>query len=438
MVEIYNLMKELFPVMKSITGEGNRVVLNTLKKIIPIEIMEVPTGTQVFDWKVPREWNCRDAWIKNSKGEKIIELGKSNLHVVNYSVPFKGVVSFDELKNHLYTLPRQPDKIPYITSYYKERWGFCLKQEDLDKMDEGDYEVLIDSELKGGSLSFGEIYIPGEKKEEILFSSYICHPSQCNDSLSGVALCVFLAKSLLEKKNKYSYRFLFIPETIGAITWLSLNEEKVKNILGGFVVTCVGDSGEFTYKKTRSGNHFIDFVSLKVLNEGGSKFKVREFNPSDGSDERQYSSPGFNIQMGSLMRTMYGEFKEYHNSGDNLDFVSSESLDETFEMYKKIIGELENNKFEDYNVVEETVEDGEKYLSLNPKCEPQLGRRGLYGTMGGRTGVEFNEAVIFWMLNFSDGKHTLDNISKKSGINLDELKGAASVLVERDLIKKME
>jgi len=435
--KIYGLMCKIFPIMRSITGEGNRRALKILSEIIPLETKEIQTGKKVFDWTIPKEWNIREAWVKNPNGEKIIDLKNSNLHVVNYSVPFRGKISLEELKSHLYTLPKQPDKIPYITSYYKERWGFCLSQNEFDKLEDGVYEVLIDSELKDGSLSYGEIFIPGKSEKEILISSYFCHPSQANDSLSGVALCTFLAKELSTRNLNYSYRFLFIPETIGAIAWLSLNEDKVKNIIGGYVVTCVGDSGPFTYKKSRAGNHLVDNVAIKVLEENGEEFKIREFDPSDGSDERQFSSLGFKIPMGSLMKTKYGEFKEYHNSGDNLDFMSVESLEDSFKKYLEIIEVLEKEDLDKFNLIEKSISEGEKYLNLNPKCEPQLGKRGLYETMGGRRGVKLNEEAIFWVLSFSDGEYSLEEISERSGIVLDDLRNAAIILVDKGLLRRL-
>ncbi len=435
---IYGLMCKIFPIMRSITGEGNRQTLRILKEFVPgLEIKEISSGTKVFDWTIPEEWNVRGAWVKNSLGEKIIELKNSNLHVVNYSIPFNGKISLEELKEHLYTLPNQPDKIPYITSYYKKRWGFCLSQNDFDKLENGDYEVLIDSSLGRGSLSYGEVFIPGKSKEEILFSSYICHPSQANDSLSGISLCAVLARELMKRKLKYSYRFLFIPETIGAIAWLSMNEEKISNILGGYVVTCVGDAGKFTYKRSRQQNHFIDRAALKVLVNYKEDFKIRKFDPSDGSDERQFSSPGFNIAVGSLMRTKYGEFKEYHNSGDNLDFVEPVFLGDSFKKYLEIIEMLESGNVREEENLDEGYTDGEKYLNLNPKCEPQLGKRDLYETIGGRTAVEINESAIFWVLNFSDGKHSLEGISEKSGLGFEEIKKAAEILEEKELLKKL-
>ncbi len=437
--EIYSLMETLFPIMRSITGNGNRETLKIIKEFLPeLEVREVPSGTKVFDWEVPLEWNCRDAWIKNSIGEKVIDLKNSNLHVVNYSTPLHQKLSFDELTPHLYFLPNRPEDIPYITSYYKKRWGFCLSQKDFKNLKEGEYEVFIDSDLNEGNLTFGEIFIKGESEKEILLSSYLCHPSQCNDSLSGVALLTFLTKYLLNQKNKFSYRILFIPETIGAITWLKLNEENLKKLVGGYVLTCVGDKGNYTYKRSRTQNHFIDKIAEEVLENSGEEFKIREFDPSDGSDERQFSSPGFNIAMGSLMKTKYGEFEEYHTSADNLSFVDSLALGDSFSKYVEILKKIEVNfnEFGDVLEREDCSQEG-VYLNQNPKCEPQLGKRGLYDTKGGRTGMELDEAAIFWILNFSDGKNSLLDISSRSGISYGKILHATKLLESKGLLKKL-
>ncbi len=417
--EMYKLMEKLYPICRSITGKGVRETLKIIKKHIPIEIHEIPTGIKVFDWTVPKEWNIKDAYVKNSKGEKIIDFKKSNLHVLNYSVPVHKKMSLEEIKKHLFTLPDYPDWIPYLTSYYKKNWGFCLTHKQYEKLEEDIYEVVINSTLEDGHLTFGELYIKGETEDEVLFSCYVCHPSLCNDNLSGTVLLAFLAKQLLDTDSKYSYRFLFIPETIGAITWLRLNEGKVSKIKHGIMATCVGDMGKSTYKKTRNGNSVIDRVVEKVLADSGEQYEIIDFFPS-GSDERQFCSPGFNLPVGSLMRTPYGRFPEYHTSADNLDFVHPKYLADSFEKYIKVIFILENNVI---------------YLNLNPKCEPQLGRRGLYRMIGSQKTGGINELAMFWVLNLSDSTNSLLDISIRSCTSFGQIKNAADTLLAKDLLK---
>lgn len=419
---MYELLKRLFPVCRSITGNGVRETLEILKEHIPIRVHEVPTGTKVFDWVVPKEWNIKDAHIKNSKGEKVIDFKKSNLHVLNCSIPVNKKLLLDDLKEHLFTLPDHPDWIPYLTSYYKENWGFCLSHKQYEQLKEDTYEVVIDSSLKDGHLTFGELYLKGESEEEVLFTCYICHPSLCNDNLSGIVLLTFLAKYLKDSDLRYSYRFLFIPETIGAITWLSLNEDKAFKIKHGLVVTCVGDPGKSTYKRSRNGKAIIDKVVEKVLVDSGEPYKIIDFFPS-GSDERQFCSPGFDLPVGSLMRTPYACYPEYHTSADNLDFVRPEYLTDSFKKYVDVIYILENNI---------------TYLNLNPKCEPQLGKRGLYGMVGGQKEGKIDQLAMFWVLNLSDGTSSLLDISVRSGINFRQIKVAADALHEKGLLKEVK
>jgi len=417
--EMYELIKKLYPICRSITGNGVRETLNIISDYILLEIHEIPTGTKVFDWTVPKEWNIKDAYIKNSKGEKIVDFKKSNLHILNYSVPVHKKMSLEELKKHLFTLPDYPDWIPYLTSYYKENWGFCLTHRQYEELEDDIYEVVIDSTLEDGHLTYGELCLKGKNEDENLFSCYVCHPSLCNDNLSGPVLLSSLAKLLSGIDTKYSYRFLFIPETIGAITWLSLNEDKVSKIKQGLVVTCVGDSGKSTYKKSRDGNAIIDKVVEKVLIDSGDEYEIIEFFPS-GSDERQFCSPGFNLPVGSLMRTPYGRYPEYHTSADNLDFVGPEYLADSFAKYLKVIYILENNN---------------TYFNLNPKCEPQLGRRGLYRMIGSQKSGGINELAMFWVLNLSDDTNSLLDISIRSGLSFKQIKDAADALFNKGLLK---
>ncbi|HHN63929.1 MAG TPA: DUF4910 domain-containing protein [Nitrospirae bacterium] len=419
---MYQLIEKLYPICRSITGEGNRKTLRILQEIIPLKIQEVPTGTKVFDWTVPKEWNIRDAYIMDSKGNKIIDFKKSNLHVLNYSMPVQKKVSYNELKEHIFTLPEKPDWIPYRTSYYKENWGFCMSHNQfMELREDEEYEVFIDSSLSDGSLTYGEYYIRGDKDDEILFSTHICHPSLCNDNLSGIAVCTYLARHLSEMKTRYSYRFLFIPGTIGSITWLAKNEDKVKNIKGGLVVACIGDGGGFTYKRSRRGISEMDRAVENVLKHSGRNYQVRDFIPY-GYDERQYCSPGFNLPVGCLMRTPHGEYPEYHTSGDNLELVHPDNLKESFDILLSIIDLIENNR---------------KYINTNPKCEPQLGRRGLYDMIGGTNRKE-KELAMLWVLNMSDGERSLLDISERSGCNFDLINKVANILKEKDLLRGVE
>jgi aminopeptidase-like protein len=364
------------------------------------------------------EWNIHDAYIKNSKGERIVDFQQSNLHVVNYSSPVKALLSLNDLKPHLHTLPDYPQWLPYLTSYYKEDWGFCVSFEQYKNLHDDVYEVLIDSSLTKGALSYGELYIEGKLPSEYLFTCYLCHPSMCNDGLSGVVLLTSLAQYLLQHKTLHSYRFLFIPETIGALTWLALNEDKITQIRGGIIATCVGDGGMSTYKKTRKEGSFIDAVVEKVLLDSGQPFKMIDFSPW-GSDERQFSSPGFNLEMGSLMRTPYGCYPEYHTSADNLDFMSVDGLSDSFKKYCDVIHILENNKV---------------FASLNPKGEPQLSKRGLYSTLGSRKNADYLEEAIFWVLNLADGQHSLLDLAKRSKLKFKEIQEAAQILYTHNLL----
>jgi aminopeptidase-like protein len=412
--QILQLMTELYPICRSITGPGLRQTMKILQRFIPLEIHEVPTGTRVFDWTVPKEWNIKDAYVKNPKGEKIIDFQKSNLHVVNYSLPVHKVVSLQELKEHLFTLPGHPDWIPYRTSYYKEDWGFCLSHRDFLDLEEGDYEVVIDATIEDGSLTYGESYLKGKNEEEILISAHACHPSLANDNLSGVCLAAMLAKHLDAASSPFSYRFLFIPGTIGAITWLCLNEKTVGKIKGGLVITGVGDRGDITYKKSRRGNAEIDRATCHVLRHSAHPGQILDFSPY-GYDERQFCSPGFNLPVGRISRTPYAEYPEYHTSADNLEFVSADSLSDSFTKVRAILEVLEND---------------DVYVNQNPKCEPQLGKRGLYSSAGA------HEIALLWVLNLSDGAHSLLDIAERSGLEFSAIKQAANSLSKANLLAK--
>jgi len=418
--EMYGLVRELYPICRSITGRGFRDTLRIIQKQIPLTVREVASGTKVFDWTVPKEWNINDAYVKDPKGKKIIDFHDSNLHVVSYSVPIKERLSLDELKKHLFTLPDHPDWIPYRTSYYNENWGFCLSHRKYESLEEGEYEVFIDSSLEDGHLTYGECYIEGAISDEVLITTHTCHPSLCNDNLSGVALATFLAKQLTDHASRYSYRFLFVPGAIGSITWLCLNEQRASRIKHGLVLACVGDAGKFTYKKSRRGDAGIDRAVIHILQHSGKEYEVTEFSPY-GYDERQFCSPGFNLPVGCFMRTPHGRFPEYHTSADNLDFIAPQYLAESFSRCMAVFQLIDGNR---------------KYLNQNPKCEPQLGKRGLYAAIGGEANAKAQELAMLWVLNLSDGDHTLLDIAERSGLEFSFVKTAADKLLEHDLLKE--
>lgn len=419
--EMYRLIAALYPICRSITGNGFRDTVRRVQQRIPLTMHEVPTGTAVFDWTVPKEWNITDAYVKNERGERVIDFRESNLHVVNYSMPVRQKMPLRELREHLFTLPEQPDLIPYRTSYYKESWGFCLSHAQLLALTDGEYEVCIDATLSDGSLTYGEYYIAGEQDDEVLISCHACHPSLCNDNLSGVALATTLASYLSTLSLRYSYRFLFIPGTIGSITWLSLHESQVSRIKHGLVLTCVGDGGNQTYKRSRRGNAEIDRAVAHVLEHAGAAFEIVDFTPY-GYDERQYCSPAFNLPVGCLMRTPHGRFPEYHTSADNLNFVRPAYLGASFATCMSTIAVLENNR---------------TYLNLNPKCEPQLGRRGLYRAIGGQQDEKLDELAMLWVLNLSDGQHSLLDIAERAKLPFDTIAQAADTLRAHNLLQEL-
>jgi aminopeptidase-like protein len=414
---MHAFIADLFPVCRSITGEGIRETLRRVGDRIPLVIHEVPSGTAVLDWTVPKEWNIRDAFIKNGRGERVVDFKRSNLHVVNYSAPFSGRLSLAELRARLHTLPEHPDWVPYRTSYYKEDWGFCLSQRQLESLTDGEYEVCIDSSLQDGRLTYGECYLPGEVSEEVLLSCHACHPSLCNDNLSGIAVAVYLASHLASGHGRYSYRFLFIPGTIGSITWLAQNESAVQRVRHGLVISCVGGPGAFTYKKSRQGSAEIDRAVIHVLRHSGQPHEVVDFSPH-GYDERQFCSPGFNLPVGSLTRTPHGQFPEYHTSADNLEFVTPASLSGALAVYMEIVSLLEDNR---------------RYVNKFPKGEPQLGRRGVYPSTGGRS-LDDDHMAMLWVLNLSDERHTLLDIAEKSRLPFATIRRAAQMLSEHGLL----
>ncbi len=419
---MYRLMEQLYPICRSITGKGVRETLAIIAGHIPLKIHEVPSGTPVFDWTVPKEWNIADAYVRDASGNKIIDFRKSNLHVVNYSRPVRTTLPLSELKVHLFTLPDHPDWIPYRTSYYNEDWGFCLSHKQLLELKEEQYDVVIDAVLEDGHLTYGECYLAGETTDEVLISCHVCHPSLCNDNLSGIAVATFLAKALGASPRRYSYRVLFVPGTIGPITWLSSHTQQVSRIKHGFVVTGVGDSGPFTYKKSRQGNALIDQVMSHTLRHSEKPYNIIDFFPY-GYDERQYCSPGFDLPVGCFMRTSHGQYPEYHTSADNLEFVQPEYLGESFAQCLTTLMVLENNK---------------TFINQNPHCEPQLGKRGLYKPIGGDADKARKEMALLWVLNLSDGRHSLLDIAERSGLEFQTIRASAELLSDGGLLKEAD
>lgn len=415
--ELHRFATELYPICRSITGDGIRQTFRAIQERIPLQISEVPTGTRVFDWTIPKEWNIRDAYIKTPDGKRVVDFQRCNLHVLNYSTPIHAKVSLSELRPHLFTLPEHPDWIPYRTSYYKENWGFCISHNQLLALLDGEYEVCIDSTLEEGHLTYGELYVPGRCADEVLISCHACHPSLANDNLSGLSVATFLAQMLSGHDLRYSYRFLFVPGTVGAITWLARNRASAERIRHGLVLTCLGDSGNFHYKKSRRGDAEIDRAAVHVLRHCGTSAEILDFSPY-GYDERQYCSPGFNLAVGCLMRSVWGTFPEYHTSADNLGFIGPQQLAESLRVCAGIINVLEHNQ---------------RYRNLSPYCEPQLGRRNLYHSTGGDH-IENDINARLWVLNLSDGDHSLLDIAERSGIPFETVKQAADVLRESGLL----
>jgi len=416
---MYALAEELYPICRSITGDGVRSTLNRISADLPIEIHEVPTGTQVFDWTVPKEWNIREAWIKGPDGEKVVDFKDHNLHVVNYSTPVHEHLSLEALRDRLYSIPDHPDWIPYRTSYYDETWGFCLPHKQLESLAEGTYEIFIDSELKDGFLTYGESVIAGETDDEVLLSAHTCHPSLANDNLSGIALLARLGVALASIDTRYTYRLIFAPGTIGSITWLAGNQQRAAKIRHGLVVSCVGDAGGPTYKRSRRGDAAIDRAMARVFAESAPSGVIHDFSPY-GYDERQYCSPGFNLPVGLFERSKYGEFPEYHTSADNLDFISADNLDFSYSLVAQVLEILETSWYP---------------VSTAPYCEPQLGRRGLYNAMGGDNERIERQMAMLWILNQADGEHSLLDIAERSGIDYSRIREVAELLNEHELIR---
>lgn len=417
--EMHALAARLYPVCRSITGPGLRETLAILGESMPLKTFEVPSGTEVFDWTVPKEWTVRDAWIKDSQGRKVVDFRASNLHVMGYSVPVRAKMPLSELRPRLFTLPDHPDWIPYRTSYYKETWGFCLTQRQLDSLPEGEYEVCIDSTLADGSLTYAECVLPGERADEILLFCHVCHPSLANDNLSGMAVAAQLARLLGRAERRHTFRLVFAPTVIGSIVWLHQNEAKAARIKHGLTLALLGDPGQIQYKRTRDGDAAIDRAIAHALKHSGKPHVLRPFTPY-GYDERQFNSPGFALPVGCLMRSPNGTFPQYHNSGDNLDFIRPEALADSLAIAAGALAVLEG--------------DG-AYLNQNPKCEPRLGKRGLYEGLKGKNSLGDTELALLWILNLSDGRHSLLDIAERADMPFATVRRAADALEGCGLLK---
>jgi aminopeptidase-like protein len=416
--EMHAMVRWLYPICRSITGDGVRETLKILSEIHPVSVTEVPTGTPAFDWEAPQEWVIRDAWIAGPDGRRIVDFRAHNLHVVNYSAPVRGRFTLEELRPHLFSMPDRPTLIPYRTSYYTPTWGFCLPHALLETLPDQIYDVVIDSELKDGSLTLGHIVVPGETAEEVLISTHTCHPSLANDNLSGLVVSLHLARAIAAAPRKYTYRFLYGPGTIGSILWLALNEEKTRNVRHGLVLTGMGDEGPLTYKRSRLGDKTIDRAAQHVLETSGEVVNFVDYYPY-GYDERQFCSPGFDLPVGRLSRTPHGEYPEYHTSGDNPDFVKPDAMVRSFEAALAILDVLERDRI---------------VVSTNPKGEPRLGKRGLYRQVAGQANAKPDELALLWILAYADGRHSLLDIAVRAKTPFARIDAAARVLEEHGLV----
>lgn len=418
--EIYDLTCKLFPIGRFLMGDGVRETLDAIKEIMPeIKIYEVPSGTKVFDWVIPDEWNVSEAYIEDEKRNKIIDFKENNLHVMAYSSAIDQWFSLEELKNYIYTNENMPDAIPYVTSYYKERIGMCMSKNQFDALQEGNYHICIKSTKEKGNLTYGEIILRGVTDDEIIIHSVICHPSLANDELSGVSLSVFLAKEIKAMKHhRYTYRFIFVPETIGAITYLSKNLEYLKShVKAGFILSCEGDNRSYSYLPTIKGDTLADRVAIKALEELQISYSNYSFLER-GSDERQYNSPGIDIPVCLVCRSKAGEFPEYHTSMDNLEFVSPEGFQGSFELFMHIVKLLEMNRTYKTRIL----------------CEPQLGKRGLYSDLS-YYGSKLSFKIFVDFLAYSNGENDLLTMSDILDVPCEKLNEVAKILLENELIE---
>lgn len=418
-------VETLFPICRSITGPGLRDTLRYIGTCVPVELKEIASGTPVLDWEIPKEWIVRGAAIRALDGRCVVDFANNNLHLVQYSVPVDRVVPREELDQHLQSLPAQPDLIPYRTTYYAETWGFCLPHKVRMAMTDAAYHVSIDTSLISGSLSYAECVLTGQQSSEFLISVHCCHPSLANDNLSAIAVAIELSRLLLQRSaRRWTYRFLFIPGTIGAITWLALNRETVQRISHGLVLSCLGDAAPPTYKCSRRGNAPIDRYARHALAQAGHGGRVLEFVPY-GYDERQYCSPGFNLPVGCLMRSPNGTFPEYHTSADNLSFISDAAMADSLATLLRII---------------DLAEADATWINTSPYGEPQLGRRGLYAKMGGQGApgapdATLDQLAMLWVLNLCDGRHSLLDIAERSRKPFSAIVAAATALHRAGLLR---
>jgi len=417
----WQLMERLYPICRSITGEGVRKTLDAVGELIPLQRTEVPSGTPVFDWEVPKEWNVREAWVEDPNGRRVVDLQNHSLHLMSYSTPIRATLPLAELRPHLHSLPQNPTWIPYRTSYYKEDWGFCLAHDELQKLQDGNYRVCIDSTLQPGHLTYAECVVPGSSEQEFLIFTHVCHPSLCNDNLTGIALTTLLARHLLQSKPRFTYRFVFAPGTIGSIVWLARNEAHVDRVRHGLVLGLLGDRGPITYKRSRRGQADIDRIAAYALKSGGHASRLIDFSPY-GYDERQLCSPGFNLPVGRLTRTPNNEYPQYHSSADDFSIVDRDCLAESLRTCANIVSIADRN---------------DRYINLSPKCEPRLGKRGLYRLTGGAHPGEFEHALL-WVLNQSDGSASLLDVAERSGLSFAAVAAAADALQNVALLRPAE
>jgi len=443
-----DLAAELYPVCRSLTGDGVRTTLDRIGRRIPLELHELPTGTPVLDWTVPREWNPREAWIRDPSGRRVVDFADHNLHLVGYSAPIHQRLDLEELRPHLHSLPEQPDLIPYRTSYYRETWGFCLPHRRLESLCRGSYEVFIDASLEDGSMTWGECFLPGSTAEEVVVSSHVCHPQLANDNLSGIAVAVHLAEALAGVSDRrYSYRFLFAPGGIGAIAWLAQNRDRLGVFRHGLIAANLGDGGSLHYKKSRRGDAGIDRAVAGAVAGLGEELVTEDFFPF-GYDERQYCSPGFDLPVGVLTRTPWGRYPEYHTSADNLSFIGADALAGSLAAFLATAAVLEGGAgsggaaarsrpgFPD-RTDRWSSGRGRRFRNLLPFGEPRLGPRGLYGSLGGG-GRKEKELALLWVLNQSDGDRSLTDIASRSGLPAGVVEDAAELLVRADLLEEIE
>lgn len=416
--QMFELIAELYPICRSITGDGVRRTLELIGRHVPLRVTEVPSGTDVLDWTVPREWNISGGYIQRLSGEKVVDFAESNLHVLSYSTPVDRRITRAELDEHLFSLPEHPDWIPYRTSYYAERWGFCLTQRQRDALQDPEYIVRIDSRLEPGHLTYAECVVPGQTQDEILLTTHVCHPSLCNDNLSGIAVATLLLQGLANRPPpRHTLRVLFIPGTIGSICWLAKNRERVKRVKHGMSLVCLGDDSPLTYKRSLAGHHEVDRVLAHALATSGEPYEVIDYFPY-GYDERQFNSPGFAVPFGSLMRGQHGKFAEYHTSADDLTFVKEQNLESSLRLLERVLSMLDGNR---------------TFKNLRPYGEPQLGKRGVYRALGG-TDIADTQLAIFWVLALSDGSRSLLDIADRSGLSFELIREAAAILESTELL----